>query len=497
MTQADEFFMSGATATHRAEDLVLPEGSRESRHHSIERPRPNPWRIKVATVAADGVALAAAMLVAFWLRTGLPGGDPGAWQEHLLVGATSLPVWLCVFANQRLYSARFITARLEELGRVGSAIAVSMLLTAGAAFSVQIYVARGWLGLTFMFSLLFVGVEREITRGVFASMRRRGALLRRVLIVGRNAEGLALAEMFATDPGLGYEVVGFVDDSVSEERASLFDRPVLGGVSGTLDAVHSHAASGVVIATTALDLPTINSLCRKLTEAGIHVELSSSLRDIAYQRLSIRQLGRFPVVYIEPVRLEGWRALAKRSYDVVAATLGLVVLAPFLILIGAAIKATSPGPVLFRQERVGQHGRKFFVFKFRTMLADAERLLPERVPLHKDPTDARVTRLGSFLRRFSLDELPQLVNVLRGDMSLVGPRPALENEMRIWTPELHNRLRVRPGITGMWQVGRNPDWSFDDYVRLDLYYVDNWSLLTDLAISLKTIPMMILGRGNR
>jgi exopolysaccharide biosynthesis polyprenyl glycosylphosphotransferase len=194
--------------------------------------------------------------------------------------------------------------------------------------------------------------------------------------------------------------------------------------------------------------------------------------------------------------------VAKRAFDVLVAGGLLVVGSPLLLLTALAVKLDARGPVLFRQERVGKDGRLFRVLKFRTMVSDAEqRLIDLRSrneadgPLFKLHDDPRVTRVGAWLRKLSIDEVPQLWNVVRGEMSLVGPRPALASEMTAWHPELHNRLRVKPGITGMWQVSGRSDSSFEEYSRLDLYYVDNWSLVNDLAIVAKTVPTVLLRRG--
>jgi exopolysaccharide biosynthesis polyprenyl glycosylphosphotransferase len=261
-------------------------------------------------------------------------------------------------------------------------------------------------------------------------------------------------------------------------------------------------ASGVVLAASALDLVTSNWLVRSLTDAGVHVELSSTLLDVAPNRLTVRPLGRFPVVYVEPTERDGWRAKAKRSFDLALSVVGLILALPILAVAAVAIKLTSPGPVLFRQERVGLNGTTFQVLKLRTMVTDAEERLTEIAhlneaegPLFKVRQDPRVTRVGRFLRSTSLDELPQLFNVLRGEMSLVGPRPALPTEVAQWCGDLHGRLRVKPGITGMWQVSGRSDSSFDEYQRLDLYYVDNWSLVADLSIMLRTVPAVVLRRG--
>jgi exopolysaccharide biosynthesis polyprenyl glycosylphosphotransferase len=208
------------------------------------------------------------------------------------------------------------------------------------------------------------------------------------------------------------------------------------------------------------------------------------------------------MIYVEPNALSGWRRLCKRAFDVVVAGGVLLLASPLLLLAAMAIKLTSRGPIFFSQVRVGREGRDFRIYKLRTMVVGAEQLLPELMdqneadgPLFKMTNDPRVTRVGRILRKTSIDELPQLWNVLRGDMSIVGPRPALPSEAEHWTPELHERLQVLPGITGMWQVSGRSDTDFEQYQRLDLYYVDNWSLWRDMSIVGRTFGVVLFGKG--
>jgi exopolysaccharide biosynthesis polyprenyl glycosylphosphotransferase len=326
-------------------------------------------------------------------------------------------------------------------------------------------------------------------------------MLRPIVVVGANAEAFALVDELMTNTALGYRVVGVVDEDALGD-ALVPHRITVGTVDETLQAVRRSGATGVLIATTAIDFETSNRLARELTEAGVHVELSSSLRDIHVERLTSRQLGRFPVTYVEPVHRSGWRVVAKRGLDIVMAGGMLLVASPAMLAAAILVKLDSRGPVFFRQERIGEFGRIFSVLKFRTMVQNAEALLVDLRdqneadgPLFKMKNDPRITRVGRILRKLSIDELPQLWNVVRGEMSMVGPRPALAREVADWTVELHNRLRVKPGITGMWQVQGRSDSSFESYTRHDLYYVDNWSLWTDLAIVGKTVPVVLFGKG--
>jgi exopolysaccharide biosynthesis polyprenyl glycosylphosphotransferase len=417
----------------------------------------------------------------------------------LVIGSVSLPLWVTVFSRYRLYSARYVAGRFEEMGRLLHAVLTSTIAMAGLSFLLKQQVSRGWLIMCFPGVLVACLFEREIVRAVFRRLRTRGHSLRPIVLVGANAEAESFCELLDADPWLGYRIVGVVDDGDAHE---LSGHRVLGRSEDTLEVARTTGATGVVVATTAVTAVSSNRLVRELVEAGVHVELSSSLRDIGAERLAVRPLGACPVIYVEPVRRGGWRAAAKRTFDVTGAALALIALAPLLAAIAIGIKLDGTGGILFSQIRVGKDGKEFRVYKFRTMIEHAEDMLNHLRdrnqadgPLFKLRDDPRVTRIGRLLRRFSFDELPQLWNVLRGEMSLVGPRPALYSEMDHWAPDVRSRLRVRPGLTGMWQVSGRSDLSFKDYVRHDLYYVDNWTLWRDLAIVAKTIPVVLRKNG--
>jgi exopolysaccharide biosynthesis polyprenyl glycosylphosphotransferase len=345
-----------------------------------------------------------------------------------------------------------------------------------------------------------VSVERSLVRKGFDALRRGGHLSRPVVIVGTNVEASRLMTTISSDRSLGYRVVGVVDNRARGVSAGIQGEIQL--VDQTLDLVASRRANGVVIAASGLDAAECNALTRALVEQGVHVELSSSLHDIAPERLTVRGFGGHALMHVRPVQRHGWRARAKRTFDVVVAASLLALASPILAVAAISIRLTSHGPVLFRQKRVGRGGAVFEMLKLRTMVHDAEgRLADLRKhneadgPLFKMKSDPRVTRVGKVLRRFSVDELPQFWNVLRGEMTLVGPRPALPEEMREWGPEVHHRLSVNPGITGMWQVSGRSNSTFEDYTRLDLYYVDNWSLWRDVVILCRTLPALLSRKG--
>ena len=449
-----------------------------------ERPRAGRGRLQL--VLLDACAILAGVIVASALRP--PGGDTAA-AIVALVGA--YVVWL---SRARLYQARFITRRSDELRRIVDAGARTTVTVAMVEFVADLAVDRIWLATTACATVVLLSVGRELVRRRFDARRASGLMSRRVLLIGDNAESKRFVDMFSEEPTLGYEVVGCIDPSEFGEPRRL--------TTHVLASARQNHAYGVIIAATAIDVQGSNRLIRDLVEDGIHVELSSTLADISFDRLTVRPLGRFPVVYIEPRLRNGWRALAKRLFDLAVAGALLAVAAPALAGIALAVKFGSPGPILFRQQRVGQDGEPFEVLKFRTMVVDAEERLAALMaenegagPLFKMKEDPRVTAAGRFLRKTSLDELPQLWNVIRNEMSLVGPRPALQAEMSEWSDDLYGRLRVKPGITGMWQVSGRSSTSFEEYTRLDLYYVDNWSLVVDVSILLRTIPAVVASRG--
>ncbi len=498
-----------------------PEASRSSRIAQLTAPAPatvatveplrtttarrsrlSPWAAKAIVGAADLIVLAMAMVAAMWAATHT-GGAPSSLEREVTqqVALLSLPVWILAMVRVRLYQSRFISRRSQELRRIGAATtfgALSLLVISDLWRRID--VQRDFVLYTFLFSVGLLMVEREFVRQGFLYLRRNGHRLRPVAIIGDNTEGQELRRMFDDSPELGYRFMGFVN----VDRTYRLARPedVIGYVDEVTDVLQRRHIDSVMIAASAVDVEVIPSLIRRLLNAGVNVELSPTLPDVAVERLTVRPLGRFPVMYLEPFHQSGWRMAAKRAFDFTGALLGLITLGLPLLIVSTLVRLDSKGPVFYRQTRVGRHGRLFDVIKFRTMVPNAHQLRDELAtlneadgPLFKIKNDPRVTRVGRFLRKTSIDELPQLWNVLRGEMSLVGPRPALPEEAALWSADLRDRLRVQPGITGMWQVSGRSSTSFEEYSRLDLYYVDNWSLLTDLTILGKTVPSVLLQRG--
>ncbi len=457
--------------------------------------------LKTGVVLADVLTVALAYVVATLVTSRLLGWDAGTTRDSLRAAALTLPIWPFLFARQQMYAARFLTRLIDELRRAVHVVAIGSVTLVVVGWLLDATVSRTWIAVFLPVALAGVAAERFLVRRWFVRRRRAGHSLRDVVIVGASDEALDL-DRSLRDAALGYRVVGFIAPEAGGPT-EIDGRPVRVGTANAVEVAHALGAQGVIVATTGLESGAVsNQLLRGLLDGGLHVEMTSGLRDVTPERMTVRPLGRHPVVYLEPARRFGWRAGAKRAFDVVLSTIGLVLVSPVLVTAAIAIKATSRGPVLFRQERLGRDGRSFEVLKLRTMVVDAEDRLVDLLdrnesdgPLFKLQDDPRITRVGRVLRKLSIDELPQLWNVVRGDMSLVGPRPALPREVAGWTDELHERLRVRPGITGMWQVNGRSESGFSEYQRLDLFYVDNWSILIDLGILLRTIPAVLSGRG--
>jgi exopolysaccharide biosynthesis polyprenyl glycosylphosphotransferase len=454
---------------------------------------------KCAVVFADVGAIAASMCLAAWARDRLVT-SPQPLGPIVKTSVVSLFMWPIVFGRYRLYTTAAISSASSEVTRAVHAMAAGVALTGVTSLVLAQEVSRVWLLLLMVLGTLAVLAERGATRGFFRRARGRGKLQRSVVVVGTNAEAVGIAQMLRDDPSLGFRVLGLLD--CSNAIHGIPEVPVLGHWHDAIEIVKDLDVTGVIIATSAIDTGTANRLARDLIEVGCHVELTSGLVDISADRLLPHPLGTRPVVYVEPIRRSGWRGVAKRGFDLLLALLLLVLTLPVLIVSAVLIKLDSKGPLFFTQPRLGRNGVVFGVRKLRTMVVGAERMLDDLRdqsdadgPLFKMRNDPRVTRVGRTLRRLSIDELPQLWNVVVGDMSLVGPRPALPAEAELWTDEMGARLRVKPGITGMWQVSGRSTLSFEDYVRNDLYYVDNWTLLTDLAIVAKTVPVVFFGRG--
>ena len=421
-------------------------------------------------------------------------------QGHLRmveVMAFSVVAAFWALRSQGLYLSRVSAIRVVEITRAARAVVIlgGVVLLCDRLTHYDWHVRDTIVASVACFVLLCIA--RSIYRTWLANARERGLHCRRIAIVGTDDEAVRLVNLFQTHRDLGLVVVGIIGD-----RAEAVERGL--GDMWLADAEHAEALrevvglSGVVVSASAMSPSHLNGLIRDLHHSGLHIHLATGISGIAVRRLRSVPLAHEPLLYVEAPSLAKTQLVVKRCFDIVVASVALLLLSPVLLAVAIAIRLDDGAPILFSQSRVGRGGRTFGVLKFRSMMVDAESKLADlrasndrQGPLFKMDNDPRVTRVGRFLRDSSLDELPQLWNVLRGEMSLVGPRPALPAEAVNFSTELRMREQVMPGITGLWQVEARDNPSFEAYRRLDLFYVENWSLTLDLMILIGTVEQVL------
>ncbi|MFD0657927.1 sugar transferase [Thermocatellispora tengchongensis] len=451
------------------------------------------------------LADAACGLVAGVVAVGVRFGEVTPYVAPYAVASALLPLaWVCAVALNRAYEPRLLGLGSEEFRRI---VQCGLALTAGlavAAYSTKTEIARGYVVLALPLATALTLLARHGLRRAVHRRRLRGECMHRVVAVG-HPEGVAgLVRMLRREPRHGMQIVAAclpADDCCDLPSCDVAGVPVLGGLSDVPLAVrHAGADTVAVLACREMDGDALGRLAWRLEKSHTQLIVAPALMDVAGPRTTIRPAAGLPLLHVEHPQLVGVRRLVKDLFDRLVAAALLVALAPLLLGLAVAVRAGDPGPALFRQTRVGRDGREFTILKFRTMVTDAEKRKIELVSdanglLFKVRRDPRVTPLGAWLRRHSLDELPQLINVLRGDMSLVGPRPPLPEEVACYGDDVRRRLLVRPGMTGLWQVSGRSDLSWEESVRLDLRYVEHWSLMLDLQILWKTWSAVARGAG--
>jgi exopolysaccharide biosynthesis polyprenyl glycosylphosphotransferase len=414
--------------------------------------------------------------------------------SYALVSILLVPIWMAALIIARAYDVRFMGTGADEFKRVSTASLRLTAILAIVAYTAKFEIARGYVAVALPLGTVLLLLGRYGQRRWLHARRRRGQYQRRVVVVG-GVDGIHdLASQLARHPYVGYALVGACLETPSDAFA-LPEVPVLGSLSQVMEAVKEANADTVAVATgPGMSPELLRRLSWEIEGTGVAMVVAPALLDVAGPRISVRPVAGLPLLHVEEPELSGVRQVLKLSVEWVFATAALLLALPLLVVLAGLVRLDSQGAPLFRQTRVGKQGREFTVFKLRTMRADAESLLDSLREhneaadglLFKIREDPRVTRVGKYLRKWSLDELPQLWNVVRGDMALVGPRPPLPGEVALYGAEVARRLLVRPGITGLWQVSGRSNLSWDDSVRLDLYYVENWSFALDAMIVWKT-----------
>jgi exopolysaccharide biosynthesis polyprenyl glycosylphosphotransferase len=412
-------------------------------------------------------------------------------------------IWLALFANAGLYNPRLLVNAADEFKLVLQAVATGTVAATFAAFALKVPTQRSWVLAAWVGCTFAVLATRFAYRLILRAMRRSGTLVNRLLIVGAGREGRDLCRAVTRARWLGFQVVGFLDDTRPPGLVAAGLPEVLGSSTDIREAVRVHGAHAVLVAGGSVATDTTERVYRDLQGLPVDLHLSTGVLGVAASRVAVQRFDDVPVLGLRRAELTRRQRVVKRVFDLVVAGLLVAALSPVLFACAIAVRLTSAGPVLFRQRRFGRNGVVFHIHKFRSMVADAEHRQPALRaigneadgPLFKLHRDPRITPVGRILRTWSLDELPQLFDVLRGHISLVGPRPFVTHEVDLADAWARTRLRVKPGVTGLWQVAGRHRLPFDDLVRYDLFYVENWSLAMDLFVLLRTIPAVLFRSG--
>ncbi|MDP9824855.1 sugar transferase [Kineosporia succinea] len=476
-----------------------PPGSLKGlpRHADIDA-RAALTRYRHHVVLADALCAGVAALLAVLLR--FDGEAPGFWSWVPIV----LPlIWIGIAGMDRVYERRFLGAGTEEFQRVLRSGVVLFAAIAVTSFLSKAYVSRSVVVFAVPVTVLGALAVRKVLRIRLHHARAAGIGLERTIVLGDAEGALELVHLLRHNTHRGMVPVGICLATSPVTPSDMDGVPVMGGPADVLEAVEATQAH-VVAVVSHPDLwgHPLRELAWALEDLDVELIVSPGIVEVAGPRLSIRPLAGLSLLHLEQPTADGGDLLLKAAFDRILGSAILLVLAPLLAAIAIAVRVTSPGPALFRQTRVGVGGREFSIYKFRSMVTDAEHRLDDLTThdegngvLFKMRTDPRVTPLGARLRRYSLDELPQLINVARGDMSLVGPRPPLPREVAGYSDDAVRRLRVRPGMTGLWQVSGRSDLSWEQSLLLDLRYVDNWSMTLDLSILWRTVRAVVKGNG--
>jgi len=488
--------------------------------------------IKAALVVTDGLIAAVSFGAAFYLREGGPilnqtHPDTFGWSARFApYGALLLFVTLIRVLALRyydLYRLRGEFSFFDDGIRVFKSTAIGSLLIVAAAFLYRggfhyraFSYARSVFILDFLIALGSFYAIRLLVRSAQTFFRLRGINLIPTLVVGRGPEAAFCIKEMSERPSLGYRVIGTVDSGTlsTEVQATYEGVPVVSDLSGLPEAIRASGANEIIIADSHVDGDALfDVMMRCGRRRGVEFRIAPSLFNCLPSKTEVDQIGALPMIRLFREPLSDFARGTKRISDIIIAAFTLALLSPFWLLIALLIKFDSKGPIFYAQERVGMDGRIFVVYKFRTMRVDADSEIHReyqrkfiaghaeanvgdaRKPAYKLRDDPRITRVGRILRRLSLDEVPQLINVLRGDMSVVGPRPPIPYEVEAYELRHRKRLDMKPGLTGLWQVSGRNRLPFEEMVKLDLFYIENWSLLFDMKIILRTVLVMLRGDG--
>lgn len=470
------------------------------------------WRGRSSRLLSlvDAFVVVWAVVGAFLIRFGIEPDSVGPAEEvtYIWLSAALAVTWWFMLGAWNSRQSRILGSGADEYKRVAAASLWLFGIVAIVSYVLRFDTARGYVGLALPVGLLGLLLGRWLIRQHLNIKRRQGRNMSRLLLLGGPGAVSHLAASLDRARNAGYMPVaaympGFEGASDIEPDSGLRILGTKPETESIVSAIEACGADAVAVsAGVQLHPQTLRHLGWELASRNVGLIMAPALTDVAGPRIHTQQVAGLPLIHVTTPTLEGGQRVAKRLFDIVVSAVLIFLAAPAMAIVAMLIKFDTPGPVLFRQERVGIEGKHFRMLKFRSMVMDAESKLQELAdqnegsgPLFKMKNDPRITRIGGALRRFSIDELPQLFNVFSGSMSLVGPRPPLPREVEAYESDVRRRLLVKPGVTGLWQVSGRSNLSWQDSVRLDLYYVENWSLMGDVIILFKTFKAVFASTG--
>jgi len=460
-------------------------------------------------VASDGVLIFLAFFTAYALRYQAQlfiAVDP-AFQLPLtsyLPQVLLLVLFLLVaYRFSGVYPYQPGRSWIEETWRIATATTagVIILIAVNLIFRPMLYSRLVFL-YTAILVTLYLGASRLLIMMARAHLRQYDIGVRRVLLIGAGDVGRMVMRTLAARPDYGWKLIGFLDDNPAKSKTDVGRFKALGPVDNAPEVMAAYNIQSVIICLPWQTHRTIQRLLRECEQMKVDAYVVPDLFQLTKNQMKVHELNGIPLISTRDISIQGWNLVFKRTFDLIVGSLMALLALPLLIVIAIAIRLDTPGPILFKQVRVGKNGKEFVCYKFRSMVDNADELRSQLAdlnestgPLFKIRNDPRLTRVGRFIRRYSLDELPQLYNVLRGEMSLIGPRPNLPEEVAQYQEWMKKRLSVSPGLTGLWQVSGRSDLTFDEMVLLDIYYVENWSIGLDISILLRSAPAVLRATG--
>lgn len=499
-----------ASMTQDVNDLFETETLPLAGVHPRSIPRRIQWRIfTLSLFVVDIISIGLAFRLAYLFRFQLTlrifhlfVTPSRSFYESLVL--VLIPLWIGIYAVLGLYNRDNLLGGTQEYSKIFYGTTVGIILVIATGFLLPGFVlARGWLLLAWGFAFVVNVLGRFLVRRVTYSLREHGYFLAPAVILGTNEEARSLAEQLVAWKASGLQLMGFVDNNLPAGGRVFNHLNVLGSLDGLDAIIQKYTIEEIILTTSALTRDQLVAIFKKYgVSSCVNLRMSSGLFEIVTTGVQVQELAFVPLVRINKARLTGLDKLLKLILDYGLTIPGLLLISPIMAMIAIAIKLDSPGPIFYRRRVLGVNGRNFDAYKFRTMVLNGDEVLAAHPDLqaelaanHKLKNDPRITRIGNLLRRTSLDELPQLFNVLRREMSLVGPRMISPVEISKYNQWDMNLLMVPPGITGLWQVSGRSDVSYEERVRLDMHYIRNWTIWLDIELLVQTIPAVVKGRG--